>query len=200
RYTKIPAPFDGVVTKRHINDGDLVQPPTGRKGEALFVVDQVDPVRVFVNVPEVEAVWVRDKDEALVPTQRPSGHEFKGNVTRTARALAPTTRTLRTEIDLANPERKLLPGMYVDVTITPQRRNVWTLPASAVVVTQEQSYCYRVEAGKAVRTPVQVGLSGGGLIEVRKKQVKKGSAWEDFTGQEKIVKSGVSDLKAGQAG
>jgi RND family efflux transporter MFP subunit len=197
RYTKIPAPFDGVVTKRHINDGDFVQPPAGRKGEALFVVDQVDPVRVFVNVPEPEAVWVRDRDEATVRTQGPAGQEFKGTVTRTARALDPTTRTLKTEIDLPNPEGKLLPGMYVDVTITTQRRNVWTLPASAVVPTQEQSYCYRLEDGKAIRTPVQVGLSGGGLIEVRKQRVK--AAWEDFTGEEKIIKSGVADLKDGQA-
>jgi RND family efflux transporter MFP subunit len=204
RYTKIPAPFDGVVTKRHINEGDLVQPPAGRKGEALFVVDQVDPVRVFVNVPDMEAVWVRDKDAATVRTQGPSGQEFKGMVTRTSRALDPTTRTLRTEIDLPNPEGKLLPGMYVDVTITPQRPDVWALPESAVVVTDEGSYCYRVEDGKAIRTPLQIGLRGGGMIEIRKKQVpptqsSAAGTWEDLTGQEKIIKSGVAELKDGQA-
>jgi RND family efflux transporter MFP subunit len=204
RYTKIPAPFDGVVTRRHINEGDFVQPASGRKGEALFIVDQVDPVRVFVNVPELEAMWVREKDEAIVRSQVHRGRLFKGTVTRTARALDPTTRTLRTEIDLTNPEGALLPGMYVDVTITPERRNVWTLPASAVVMTEEGAYCYRLEGGKAVRTPVQIGLHNDKLVEVQKKQVKPTSgsaeeAWQDVTGQEEIIKSGVADLKDGQA-
>jgi RND family efflux transporter MFP subunit len=203
QYLTIRAPFDGVVTQRHINDDTFVQPPTGRKGEALYVVDQVDPVRVFVNVPEAEAVWVRRGDAARVRNQALRGQEFKGTVTRTARALDPATRTLRTEIDLANPGGKLLPGMYVDVTIVVEHPNVWTLPASAVVLTEEGSYCYRLEGGKAVRTPLQIGLSGGKLVEVLKKQVKpiKGSAeeeWEDFTGQEKVIKSGVADLKDGQ--
>jgi HlyD family secretion protein len=56
RYTKIPAPFDGVITKRHVSEDDFVQPPSGRKGEALFVVDQVDPVRVCVNIPGEEQI------------------------------------------------------------------------------------------------------------------------------------------------
>jgi RND family efflux transporter MFP subunit len=200
RYTKILAPFDGVVTKRHINEGDFVQPATGRKGEALFVVDQLDPVRVFVNVPETEAVWVREKDEAAVQSQVHRGRKFRGRVTRTARSLDPTTRTLRTEIDLPNPERQLLPGMYVDVTITPERRDVWVLPESAVVTTEEGSYCYRLENGKAVRTPLQVGLAGGGLVEVVKKQAKAPTSgeeerWEGITGQEEVVSNpaGLSD-------
>src|SRR5262249_33016157 len=136
RYTKIPAPFDGVITRRNLNEGYFVQPANGRKGEALFVVDQVDPVRVFVNVPELEAVWVRDQDEATVEGRALHGRKFKGTVTRTARSLDPTTRTLKTEIDLPNPAGDLVPGTYVDVTITPERRNVWTLPESAVVVTE----------------------------------------------------------------
>jgi RND family efflux transporter MFP subunit len=202
RYTKILAPYDGVVTGRRINEGDYVQ-PVSRKGEALFIVDQVDPVRVFVNVPETEALWLRDKDEATVRTQGRQGRWFKGTVTRTSRSLDPTTRTLRTEIDLPNPKGELVPGMYVDVTITPERRNVWTLPESAVVMTEEGSYCYRLENGKAVRTSLQLGLSGGELIEVQKKQVKPSpgstdEVWEDITGQEQIIKSGVADLKDGQ--
>jgi RND family efflux transporter MFP subunit len=204
KYTKITAPFDGVITKRHINEEDFVQPPTSRKGEALFVVDQLDPVRVFVNIPEAEAVWVHDGDQAAIQTYDRRAGEFKGEVTRTARSLDPATRTLRTEIDLRNPGGKLLPGMYVDVTITPERRNVWTLPESAVVVTDDGAYCYRVEDGKAIRTPLLIGLTGSGLVEVLKKQVKptKNStqeAWQDITGEEHIVESGVSELQDGQA-
>jgi RND family efflux transporter MFP subunit len=203
RYTKIVAPFDGVITRRRLNEGDFVQPAAGMKGEPLFVVDQVDPVRVFVNVPEAEAGWIRDRDEATVRSRRYPGRPFKGTVTRTSGSLDPATRTLRTEIDLPNPEGELLSGMYVDVTITPRRPNAWALPESAVVVTDEGAWCYRLEGGKAVRTPLQVGLSGGGVVQVLKKQVKASprgmEAWEEISGQEQVIAGGLADLKDGQA-
>jgi hypothetical protein len=112
---------------------------------------------------------------------------------------------LQTEIDLPNPEGKLIPGMYVDVTITPQRSNVWTLPESAVVTTEEGSHCFQLEGNKAVRLLLQTGLRGGDLVEVLKKKKyprpAKGSPvgpWEDITGQEKIIASGAAELKDGQ--
>ena len=204
QYTKIRAPFDGVVTQRTLNEGDFVQPVAGRKGDAPFVVEQVDPVRVFIDVPEVEAVWLRDGDGASVRSQSLPGQEFRGVVTRTSRSLNPSTRTLHTEVDLPNPKGTLLPGLYVDVTITVEHRGVWTLPASAVVTKEDESFCYRCENGKAVRTPLQLGLSGGGLVEVLKKQVKlskpgQEKVWEDFTGEEEVITSNPSTLTDGQA-
>jgi RND family efflux transporter MFP subunit len=204
QYTKIRAPFDGVVTQRTLNEGDFVQPVLGRKGDALFVVEQVDPVRVFIDVPEMEAVWLRDGAAASVRSQSLPGKEFRGSVTRTSHSLNPSTRTLRTEVDLPNPKGKLLPGLYVDVTITVEHQDVWTLPASAVVTKEDESFCYRLENGKAVRTPLQLGLSAGGLVEVLKKQVKPAKpgeekVWEDFTGKEEVITSNPSTLTSGQA-
>jgi RND family efflux transporter MFP subunit len=203
-YAKIRAPFDGVVTQRNVTEGSFVQPAMGRKGEAIVVVDQVDPMRVFVNVPELEAVWVRDGAEATVRSEGLADQEYKGTVTRTARSLDPATRTLRTEVDLPNPKGTLLSGMYVDVTVVAERRGVWALPTSAVVTERDQSYCYRVENGKAVRTLLQLGLRGDKLVEVRKKQAKSpgstaAGAWEDLNGEEEVIASGVAGLKEGQA-
>jgi RND family efflux transporter MFP subunit len=203
QYTKIRAPFDGVVTQRTLNEGDFVQPIAGRKGDALFVIEQVDPVRVYIDVPEMEAVWLRDGDEASVRSQSLPGQEFRGTVTRTSRSLNPSTRTLHTEVDLPNPKETLLPGLYVDVTITVEHRNVWTLPTSTVVMKEDESFCYRLESGKAVRTPIQVGLRGDKLVEVLKKQTMSasstsGGAWEDFTGAEEIILGDVGALKDGQ--
>ncbi|TMQ30015.1 MAG: efflux RND transporter periplasmic adaptor subunit [Planctomycetota bacterium] len=204
QYTKIPAPFDGVVTRRNVNTRDFVQPAAASKGDALFVVEKVDPVRVFVNVQELEAVWVRDGDTALIRPQSLQGQQFKGKVTRTSGSLNPQNRTLRTEIDLPNAEGKLLPGMYVTATIIAEHKNIWALPVAAVVTQGEQTFCYRVESSKTVRTPIQVGLRGSERVEVLAKQTKPAKAgeeakWEDFNGDEVIVASDPGSLTDGQA-
>ncbi len=183
-YARVTAPFTGKVSVRNVDTRHFVQPAaSGAKGEPLFVVVQTDRVRVFVDVPEADAGLVRDGMEAKVRAQ---GGEFAGTVTRTSGVLDPKTRTLRTEIDLPNKDGALLPGTYAYATLTAQREGVFTLPASAVVMGTEGAYCFRVEDGKAVKTPLQIGLSGGGLVEVRKKQTKPGT-WEDVTGQEEIA-------------
>jgi RND family efflux transporter MFP subunit len=197
-YAKILAPFEGVVTERNVNDRDFVQPASGKKAEPLFVVEQLDPVRVFVHVPEQEAVWIEDGDSAVVRIPSRPDREYKGKVTRNSRALNPTTRTLKIEIDLANPKKELLPGMYANITLLAERRDVWALPASAVVVEEEKRYCYRLEGDKAVRTPLKIGLRGDKLVEVLKQQVQPHGAWEDFTGKEAIIASGVAGLTDGQ--
>jgi RND family efflux transporter MFP subunit len=183
-YARVTAPFDGKVAQRNVDTGHFLQPAVGgNKGEPLFVVLSADTVRVFVDVPEADAGLVRDGMEAKVRAQ---GKEFAGTVTRTSGFLDPRTRTLRTEIDLPNKDGALLPGTYAYATLTARREGVLTLPASAVVAAPEGTYCYRVENGKAVRAPLQTGLSGGGLVEVLKIQTKPGT-WEDVSGSEEIA-------------
>jgi HlyD family secretion protein len=204
QYAKVRAPFNGVITRRHVNNGDFVQPAgTGSKGLPLFVVDQLDPVRVFVNVPGADAPWIRDGDPVGLRLEGAGGTSLQGTVTRNARSLDPQARTLRTEIDLPNPEGKLMPGMYVQATITVQHTNVWTLPTGALITHGDQTLCYRLDEGKAVRMPVQVGLQGGGLAEVIKKQAKPApggsqASWEPITGGEAIIANDPDLLHDGQ--
>jgi RND family efflux transporter MFP subunit len=208
QYTKVRAPYDGVVTRRIVHTGDFVQPAGNGKGEALFVVEQVDPVRVFVNVQELEAVWVRDGDTVVIRPQSLQGQQIRGRVTRTSASVDPQTQTLRTEIDLPNADGKLVPGMYVKATIIAEHKKVWTLPATAIVTKGEQTFFYRVENGKAVRTPIQIGLRGNEpdneVVEVLKKRTKPAKAseeagWEDFSGGEVTVVSDPASLTDGQA-
>ncbi len=193
-YTKIRAPFDGRVTRRNVNTGDFVQPAvaSGSKGEPLMNVDRQDEVRVFVNVPELDAAWVHDRAPAYIRVQSLRGEMFSGQVTRSAYAFNPQTRTLRTEIDLLNPNGRLRPGMYVYATIVAEHRDVWTLPSSAVVTQGEQTFCYGLRDNKAVRLPIQIGLRGDDLVEVVKKQVepapKPMGTWKEFTGREEIIR------------
>jgi RND family efflux transporter MFP subunit len=196
-YAIVKAPFAGTVTRRVIDTGHFLQPTAGSAAEPLFVVVRSDTVRVFVEVPEAEAALVCDGLPARVRVPSLKGQEFPGKVTRTSWALDPKARTLRTEIDLPNADRQLRPGTYAYATITVERPKVLTLPASAVVTQGEQAVCFRVENGKAVRTPVQVGLNGGGLVEVLKKQTKPGE-WEEFSGEEAIVAANAGSLTDGQ--
>jgi hypothetical protein len=175
----------------------------GARGRPLYVVDRTDPVRVFVNVPGADAAWVRDGAPVSLRLQGAGGELFQGKVTRNARSLDPRARTLRTEIDLPNPSGKLLPGTYVLAAITVQHANAWTLPAAAVVTEGDNTFCYRVVDGRAVRTPLQVGLSGGGLVEVLKVQAPAASPgaegeWREVTGGEEVVASDPAALSDGQ--
>jgi HlyD family secretion protein len=208
QYRKIRAPYDGVITgKRTINIGDFVQPADANKGESLFVVERVKPVRVFIHVQEPDNVWVREGDIALIRVQSFQGPQFKGTVTRISKSLNPQNRTLRTQIDLKNGDGKLLPGMFVNATIIAEQKNVWSLPAAAIVTKGEASFCYRVEGDKAVLTPIHVGLRGNEkdneLVEVLKKLTKPAKAgeepqWEEFSGEEVIVAGDPASLKDGQ--
>lgn len=118
QYDKIAAPFDGVVTRRLVNPGDLVQAATATRTTPLFTVQKLDVVRVFADVPESSAAAIRPGLPAEVKLYGTAGQSFQGAVTRVASAMDPATRTMRVEIDLPNPHESLLPGMYAQVTVT----------------------------------------------------------------------------------
>lgn len=116
-YTRITAPFDGVVTRRQVNPGDLVQAATANRTMPLFTVQQLDTVRVFCDVPEAQAAGVVPGAEATVKFYGLAGQVVKAKVTRIANAIDPSSRTMRTEVDLPNPNGVIRPGMYAQVTI-----------------------------------------------------------------------------------
>jgi RND family efflux transporter MFP subunit len=203
-YARITAPFDGVVTARHVDTGHFLQ-PSGRD-EPLFVVARADPVRVFVEVPEADAAFVKEGEKdgtpAVVRIQGLKGRPFAGRVRRTSWALDARSRTLRTEIDLPNAEGVLRPGMYAYASLTVTQPEAWTLPAGAVVRQGDAAYAVAVRDGKAVRVPVQAGVSDGKFVEVLAKQEPAADgkpAWAALTGSERFVVSGAASLGEGQA-
>lgn len=132
-FSRILAPFDGTVTARHVDIGDLIT--TGSSNSpALFKIVQADTVRVFVEVPQSSASSIKPGLKAELALSGQGDRKLVGEVSRTARAIEPESRTLRTEVLIPNKDGFLLPGMYVKVTfsITAETPPL-LLPVSALV-------------------------------------------------------------------
>jgi len=166
-YSQIVAPFDGVVARRLVNRGDLVQAPTGTLMTPLFTVQRIDTIRVFCDVPENDVPLVHIGDPAIVKPSGLEGKPFIGKVTRYSLRLDPETRNMRTEIDLPNPEERLYPGMYAQVSLEMNRRpDVLTVPAAAVGSDGDGSFVNTIADNRITRLAVRTGLTDNGRIEV----------------------------------
>jgi multidrug efflux pump subunit AcrA (membrane-fusion protein) len=166
-YSQIVAPFDGVVARRLVNRGDLVQPPTGTLMTALFTVQRIDTIRVFCDVPESDVPHLHIGDPALVKPSGFNGKPFIGNVTRFSLRLDPETRNMRTEIDLPNPKERLYPGMYATVSLEMNRHpDALTLPATAVGSDGDGSFVDTITDNRITRLAIKTGLADNGRIEV----------------------------------
>jgi RND family efflux transporter MFP subunit len=193
-YTRITAPYDGVITHRAINTGDFL---SGNGKEGVFSVARLDPVRVVAQVPEADAGLITEGLPVRLTVQSLPGKELRGTVARTSWSLEPGSRTLRTEIDLPNKDAAVRPGMYVYARITAPLPSAWAVPAAAVGKFSDEPIVYFVVDGKAVRTPVQV-LRGDGKFTQLHRFKKSGAAdWTDFNGSESIA-SPASALTEGQ--
>jgi RND family efflux transporter MFP subunit len=170
-YTQILAPFDGVVAQRLVNRGDLVQAATATRttpsAGSLFTVQQIDTIRVFCDVPENDVPHLHIGDPAIVKPSGFDGKPFIGTVTRFSLRLDPETRNMRTEIDLPNPDERLYPGMYAEVSLEMNRRpDVLTVPAAAVGSDGDGSFVYTVTDNRIARLAIKTGLVENGNIEV----------------------------------
>lgn len=115
RYEKIVAPFDGVITERRTDIGDLVNEGNGGAGSELFRVSRVSTMRIFVSVPEAYSEQIRNGMKVRIELTALPGQFFSGTVTRTDDAINAESRTLLVEVDVPNPGGKLMPGAYAQV-------------------------------------------------------------------------------------
>jgi len=163
-YLKVRAPFAGVVTVRNVDVGTLVN--TG--STMLFRIAQNNPLRTYLNVPQSSADDVHVGQQATLATPELPERKFTGAVTRTANALDPSSRTLLVEVQVPNPEGKLLPGMYVDVDLhLPRKDPPLLLPSNTLSVRPEGTMVAVVGAQNAVHFQrVVVGRDYGSEIEI----------------------------------
>jgi RND family efflux transporter MFP subunit len=187
-YARIEAPFDGIITRRNVDTGHLTK--RGADTAPLFVAARSDVVTISVDIPETYSTDVKPGDRALIQLQAMKGQTVEGKVTRTAWALDPKTRTIRTEIDIPNPGGKLRPGLYAYATVVvEEHKDVLTIPTTAVVQDKGQPFCVIVVDGKAARRMIETGLSDGTRTEVT----------SGLDGTEQVVKANAGSIVEGQA-
>jgi RND family efflux transporter MFP subunit len=146
-YQRVVAPFDGVVTRRNVDVGSLVQ-ADATSGTFMFTLNQSNVLRIQLFVPQDAAIGVTPGVDAVVRVPEMPDRTFPGKVTRIADALDPATRTLLTEIDLPNPNGELSPGMYCTVELkVPRKTPSLIVPAAAIVFDADGLHVLVVENG-----------------------------------------------------
>jgi len=165
-FKRVTAPFAGVVTKRNVDVGDLID-AGGGAGRALFVLSQTDPLRVYVNVPQSYAHMVKPGQQVTVTQQEMRGQTFKGEIVRTAGAIDAQTRTMQVEVVLNNSEGTLLPGAYVQVALPLQGSGALTVPTNVLLMRGEGPRVAVVGPnGKVALRAVKIGRNLGATIEI----------------------------------
>ncbi len=163
-YLRVTAPFTGVITTRYVHPGALVGAQTG----PLFDVEQQDRLRLVVAVPERHAGSIPRGHRITFTVPAYPRTAFTGVVALVSGTVDPATRTMPVELDVLNPQGRLAPGMYPDVTWPVlSRGSVLLVPSSAVAVTTERTLVNRIRNGVVEWVDVEKGAASGELIEVR---------------------------------
>lgn len=200
-FERIVAPFDGVVTARSVDVGDLVSADAGG-GTPLFTIQNDDVIRVSVQVPQSGAVGLHGGEAADVSVPELPSRRFGGTVSRNSVALQPSSRSLTAEVDVPNPDHALRPGLYVNVTFhIPRERPAVVVPADALVFNAEGMHVAVVDddgtvhlrkvginrdfgrtvelseglhGGERIAQGLPAGIEDGGRIRIRSPGEKKG--------------------------
>jgi RND family efflux transporter MFP subunit len=168
QFKQVTAPFDGTVTERRVDIGNLVTAGSINGNTLLYRVSQENPMRVFVDVPQSAAGELM---KANVPVQITAssipGRIFSGEIARTAKAINPQARTLRVEVDIPNADQALVPGMYVDVAFALQSTNLVQVPAAALVFRSSGPQVAVVnDAGRVSFRKVTIARDDGNMVEL----------------------------------
>jgi RND family efflux transporter MFP subunit len=195
-YANIHAPFNGMITYRGVDEGDFVQNSSSGQTRLLMTVASIDKVKVVLQVPEREAIWVEPGAEAMIQVDARERWQVKGRVARVAHSLDSQALTMRVEVDLPNADHKLLPGMYGHMTLTLQTiPDARAIPATAVYSRGGENYIIQVENGRARRQRVRIRYDDGHEVEV----VKLVNGRETpLDGSEELVVSNKGELRDGQ--
>jgi RND family efflux transporter MFP subunit len=168
QFKQVVAPFDGTITERKIDIGNLVTAGSASTTTPLYRMAQTDPLRVFVDVPQNSAgELMKAGVPAEIRTTGSSGDVFTGTITRSAESINAQARTMRVEVDMPNANHALLPGAYVNVAFKLQPRGLVEVPAAALIFRPRATQVARVNAsGKIDFQNVTIARDNGSLVEL----------------------------------
>jgi membrane fusion protein (multidrug efflux system) len=189
-YLEIRAPFNGVITSRNVNPGAYVG-PSGKGSEfPLFTLQEQKKLRLVIFVPEAYTGYLNHQDKVNFNVNAFPNEKFAAQVTRLAGALDSRLRSQRIEMDVANDNKRLLPGMVANVDIPLSTKDsTWIVPKTAVVSSQERVFVIRIVNNKAEWVDVKKGRETDGKIEV----------YGDLTSGDNIVKTASEEVRNGSA-
>lgn len=177
-FKKVYAPFSGVITKRNVDPGALINAgsgaagngaaATGTTGSELFDIARIDPLRVYTSVPQAYAAFIKVGAETYVTLQEFPGQKFKARVVRTADSIDVNTRTLLTEVDVPNKDGKLLPGSFGEVHFAVGSNvNKVTVPVNALLFRAQGPQVAVVGSDNKIQLrPINIGRDYGTSLEI----------------------------------
>jgi RND family efflux transporter MFP subunit len=167
-FKQVKAPFDGTITERKIDIGNLVTAGSTSATTSLYRMSQTDPLRVFVDVPQnVAEEMMQPGMPAEIRAAGSAAGRFAGKITRSAQAINAQARTMRVEVDVPNADHALVPGMYVSVAFQLKPKGSVEIPAAALIFRPGATQVARVGAdGKVGFVNVTIARDNGSLVEL----------------------------------
>jgi len=187
-YLQIRAPFSGVITARNVNPGAYVG-PSGKGSELpLFTLQEQKKLRLIISVPAAYTSYLNHKNEVSFTVKSLPNQEFKAQIKRMAGAIDSRLRSERIEMDVANNDKKLLPGMVAEVNVPlPSQDSTFIVPESAVVNSTESVFVIRVINNKAEWVHVKTGRDANGEMEI----------YGDLKPGDMLVKTATEEIRNG---
>ena len=166
-YEMVYAPFDGVITARNTDVGDLINAGAGVPTTQLFHMTAINTLRIYVPVPEIDSPAVHQGATVTVTLDEFPGQSFHGTLARTSNAIDPASRTLLVEVDVDNADGRLLPGAYAFVHFTlPAELQSVIIPSNALLFRREGLRVGVVRNGQANLVPIRIGRDYGDTVQV----------------------------------
>ncbi len=190
-YLQIRAPFDGVVSQRNVNAGAYVGPAGKGSDLPLLVIQEQKKLRLVISVPELNTGGLTNRNEVSFTVRSLPNEKFVARVKRLAGALDDRLRSERVEMDVYNPNKRLLPGMYAEVNLPMQSKDsTYVVPKTAVVTSTEKVFVVQITGNHRARwITVQKGVEAKDQMEIFSKELKPG---------DRIVKAATDEIRDGQ--
>ncbi|PHY05730.1 MAG: efflux transporter periplasmic adaptor subunit [Alcaligenaceae bacterium] len=187
-FGTVIAPFDGTITRRNVNMGDLVNAGNVGMAQALFTMAHVDKLHVYVYLPQDRAGQIKVGDEVLITQNSAPDKPVRGRIARTAGAIDISTRSLQVDVEVPNENRLLLPGAYVEVALNIALGSALIIPTNSLIFGAGGPFVATVKDNKILKKKVSLGVDYGLQVEIR----------SGLTAEEDIILNPLDSIMDGQ--